>query len=163
MWWQEALLNHVAVEKSFSAYSNMTTCCMCACPVAQSCPTLCDPMDCSPPRSSVHGISQARILERVALSYSRGSPQIRDVSCTGRWIPYCWATWEAPMPPYFSLFISMEITYFLEVLYETLAIYRQGQVLLPLLPGHACQWHSAPLGGTYMLFQSTCSGVKMVI
>lgn len=40
------------------------------------------------------------------------------------------------MTPYFSLFISMEITYFLKVLYETLAIYRQGQALLPLLPGH---------------------------
>ena len=35
--------------------------------VAQSCPTLCDPMDCSPPNSSVHGILQARILEGVAI------------------------------------------------------------------------------------------------
>ena len=41
--------------------------------VAQSCPTLCDPMDCSPPGSSVHGILQARILEWVAISFSRGS------------------------------------------------------------------------------------------
>ena len=41
--------------------------------VAQSCPTLCDPVDCSPPGSSVHGILQARILEWVALSFSRGS------------------------------------------------------------------------------------------
>ena len=39
--------------------------------VAQSCPTLCDPMDCSPPSSSVHGIFQARILEWVAISFSR--------------------------------------------------------------------------------------------
>ena len=39
--------------------------------VAQSCLTLCDPMDCSPPGSSVHGTSQARILEWVAISYSR--------------------------------------------------------------------------------------------
>ena len=38
----------------------------------QSCPTLCDPMDCSPPGSSVHGILQARILEWVAISFSRG-------------------------------------------------------------------------------------------
>ena len=37
--------------------------------VAQSCPTLCDPMDCSPPDSSVHVIFQARILEWVAISY----------------------------------------------------------------------------------------------
>ena len=42
--------------------------------VAQSCPTLCDPMDCSPPDSSVHGIFQARILEWVAISFSRDLP-----------------------------------------------------------------------------------------
>ena len=41
--------------------------------VAQSCPTLCDPMDSSPPGSSVHGILPARILEWVAISFSRGS------------------------------------------------------------------------------------------
>ena len=46
--------------------------------VVQSCPTLCNPMDCSPPGSSVHRISQARIMERVAISYSRGSSQSRD-------------------------------------------------------------------------------------
>ena len=46
--------------------------------VAQSCPTLCDPMDCSPPGSSVCGILQARILEWVAISFSRGSSQSRD-------------------------------------------------------------------------------------
>ena len=40
--------------------------------------TLCDPMDCSPPGSSVHGISQARTLEWVAVSFSRGSSQPRD-------------------------------------------------------------------------------------
>ena len=39
----------------------------------QSCLTLCDPVDCSPPDSSVHGILQARILEWVAISFSRGS------------------------------------------------------------------------------------------
>ena len=42
-------------------------------PCAQPCLTLCDPMDCSPPSSSVHGIFQARILEWVAISSSRGS------------------------------------------------------------------------------------------
>ena len=45
---------------------------------AQLCPTLRDPMDCSPPGSSVHGISQARTLEQVAISFSRGSSQPRD-------------------------------------------------------------------------------------
>ena len=46
--------------------------------VAQSCPTLCDPMDCSLPGSSVHGIFQAIVLEWIAISFSRGSSQPRD-------------------------------------------------------------------------------------
>ena len=46
--------------------------------VTQSCPTLCDPMDCSLPGSSVHGILQARILEWVASPFSRRSLQPRD-------------------------------------------------------------------------------------
>ena len=46
--------------------------------VAQSRPTLCDPMDCSLPGSSLHGILQARVLEWVAISFSRGSSQTRD-------------------------------------------------------------------------------------
>ena len=57
------------------------------CSVAQSCLTLCNPRDCSRPGSSVHGTSQAKILERVAISFSRVSPPIRDqtfLSCTGR-------------------------------------------------------------------------------
>ena len=52
------------------------------CVSAQSCPTLCDPMNCSPPGSSVHGILQARILEWVAISSSTASswPRIEPVS-----------------------------------------------------------------------------------
>ena len=46
--------------------------------VTQSCLTVYNPMDCSPPGSSVHGIFQARILEWIAISYSRGSPQLKD-------------------------------------------------------------------------------------
>ena len=46
--------------------------------VAQSFPTLIDPMDCSPPGSSVHGIFQARVLEWVAIPFSRASSRLRD-------------------------------------------------------------------------------------
>ena len=46
--------------------------------VAQLCLILCDPMDCSPPGSSIHGISQARILEWVAVAFTRGSSWSRD-------------------------------------------------------------------------------------
>ena len=55
--------------------------------VAQSCLTLCNPVDCSPPGSSVHGIARARTQEWVAISFSRGPSQPRDqahVSCIGR-------------------------------------------------------------------------------
>ena len=68
---------------------------------AQSGLTLCDPMGYSPPRSSVHGIPQARILEWVAIFFSRGSSQPRDqthvscISCIGRQILYHCTTWEA--------------------------------------------------------------------
>ena len=47
-------------------------------PARELCPTLCDPMDCSPPCSSVHGIPQVRILQWVAMPSSRGSSWPRD-------------------------------------------------------------------------------------
>ena len=53
----------------------------CTCSVAQSCSTLCKPMDCSLPGSSVYGILQARILEWVVISFSLGSSQPRDKTC----------------------------------------------------------------------------------
>ena len=56
----------------------------CVCMHAKSfqwCPTLCEPMDCSPPDSSVHGILQARILEWVAVPSSRGFSQPSDGTC----------------------------------------------------------------------------------
>ena len=54
----------------------------CACAQSlQSCLTLCNPMDCSQPGSSVHGILQARILERVAIPFSRGSSWPRGWTC----------------------------------------------------------------------------------
>ena len=60
----------------------------CGCLVFQSCPTLCDPTDCSPPGSSVHGVSQARILEWVVIFSSKETSRSRDqtrVSCIGRY------------------------------------------------------------------------------
>ena len=68
---------------------------------ARSCLTVCDSMDRSLPGSSVHGIFQARILEWVANSFSRGPSWSGDrthvswVSCIGRQILYHWASWEA--------------------------------------------------------------------
>ena len=61
------------------------------------CVRLCDPMDCSPPGSSVPRILQARILEWIAVSFSRGSSRTRGQtcgSCICRQVLYHWATWE---------------------------------------------------------------------
>ena len=68
------------------------------CVLSSSVVSLCDPRDCSPPDSSVHGISQAWMLEWVAISSSRGCSRPRDqtrISCIGRPILHHWATWEA--------------------------------------------------------------------
>ena len=67
--------------------------------VTQACPTLCNPMDYSPPGSSVHGILQARTLEWVAISFSRGSSWPREwtqASCIAGRFFTIWATREAP-------------------------------------------------------------------
>ena len=68
------------------------------CLVTKLCLMLCDPVDSSPPGSSNHGILQARMLEWVALCFSRGSSQPKDRTCiswAGRWFLYLWATWQA--------------------------------------------------------------------
>ena len=73
------------------------------CVHAQLCLTLCNPMDCSPPGSSVHGTLQARIVEWVAISFSGGSSWPRDgthipwVSCISRCILHHNASWESPL------------------------------------------------------------------
>ena len=67
--------------------------CVCVCMlVTQSCLTLCDPMDCSPLGFSVCGILQTRILEQVAISFSRGSSSSRDQSHIS-----CWQADSSPL------------------------------------------------------------------
>ena len=71
------------------------------CSVIQSHLTLCEPMNCSLPGSTVHGIFQARVPDRAAISSSRRFSQHRDetcvpcISCIGGWFLYHWVTWEA--------------------------------------------------------------------
>ena len=93
----------------------------------QSCPILCDLMDCHPPGSSVHGILQARILQGVVVPSSRGSFQPRDwtpvscISCIDRWIPYhlhhlrdpgCYIQWTNSWAPKNSM-LDKEICFIL--------------------------------------------------
>ena len=80
--------------------------CFCCCLVIKSCPTLWHRTACSPPGSFVQGISQARILEWVGVSFSRGSSRRRGqtcIFCFGRWILYHWTAREAAFLPLSSL------------------------------------------------------------
>ena len=89
---QETCLGH----QGSSTQSVCVCVCVCVCAwVVQSCPTLCDLMNYSPPGFSVHGILQARILEWIATPFSRGSSRPRDrtlVSCTAGRFFTVWAT-----------------------------------------------------------------------
>ena len=73
------LLNKHLLSSNWVSLSSKTLPVPCYCAKSlQLCLTLCDPMDCSPPGSSVHGILQAKILKWVAISLSRGSSCPRD-------------------------------------------------------------------------------------
>ena len=83
-------MQHIIINKNYQDLSEkgadkihkIGSCCCCL--LSKSCPTLLQPVDCSPPGSSVHGLFQARILEGVAISFSRGSSWSRDqtsISC----------------------------------------------------------------------------------
>ena len=92
---------HWGLLSDLSESQNPKICCRL---VAKSCPTVCRPMDSSPAGYSVHRIPQARILEWVANSSSRGSSQPRDrthIFCIDRTILYSCATREAPTQDYY--------------------------------------------------------------
>ena len=105
---------------------------------AQSRPALCDPEDCRLPASSVHGISQVRILDWVAISSSRGSSWPRDqtwvswISCIGRWILYHWTMWKALTPAVSTAFSHHPASSIVSLRDNLLALYFHP--LLPLLP-----------------------------
>ena len=95
---------HVCMHVCVHACMSMCACaCACVCVLLlQSCPTFYNPMNCSPPASSVHEILQARILVWVTMPSSRGSSGPRDWTCLLQLLPcrrilYCWATGEAPL------------------------------------------------------------------
>ena len=118
---QNSISSHYVSASGLKTFLDI---CVCACVcvlVTQLCPTLWDPMDCSPPDSSVHGILQVRILEWVAILFSRGSSQPRDWTggsfIAGRFLTI-WATREA------WLFISM--------------IHMEPFLKIPLLGGTKC-------------------------
>ena len=98
-WYSSNLQNIVETARAvISDFTVLAQCPQCACSVTQPCLTLCYPMYHSPPCSSAHEISQARLLEWVAIFSSRGSSQLRDwtciswISCIDRQIIHHWAT-----------------------------------------------------------------------
>ena len=73
---------------SHNPFATVSLVCFVLFKVTQSCPTLCDPVDYSPPGSSIHGILQASILEWVTISFSRGSSQpLNSITLTSEWHP----------------------------------------------------------------------------
>ena len=79
--------------------------------VTQSCPTLCDPMDCSLPGSSVRRIFQARVLEWVAIAFSRGSPWPRDWTWLSHTVGRRFTVW-ATREDHLNLITSQSTTAF---------------------------------------------------
>ena len=134
----------ITLPEMISPLMFLILCCFCLFVVdlvTQLCLTLWEPMDCSPPGSSVHGISQTRILEWVAISYSRGSSRPRDgtriscdscISCVGRQILSCWV----------SHWVPSRVAYLLSNTVRSLIV-----PVFPYLPPLLRQW--APRGLDY--------------
>ena len=104
---------------------------------AQSCPLLCDPMDCSPPASSVRGIFQARVLEWVASSFSRGIFPIQESNphLHTRWILYLlsnlgspskmsWKVWKCKL-----LFCNLKMLHYSKQVQDVFSILKNGSIV----------------------------------
>ena len=97
------LVNYCMHTRTYSVFA----CCF-NCSVM---PNSCGPMDGSLTGSAIHGISQTRILEWVAIPFSRGSSPPRDrncISCIGRWSLYHCTTWKAQIYIYIYMYVYMQ-------------------------------------------------------
>ena len=103
--------------------------------VAQLCPTLCDPMDSSLPGSSVHGILQARILEWVAIPFSRESSWPRD-----------WTRVSRASGRFFTVWVAREVQWHMLLLLLLLLLSRFSHVRLCATPETAAQQAPRSLG-----------------
>ena len=111
------------------------------CLFTQSCPTLCTPMDCSPPGSSVLGILQTRILEWVAILFSRGSSQELNLGLLHcRWTFYCLSYQSSIIGPGNSMVNRNKVVIFrkpitLPYLVHIATISLQSKCRLSVFPG----------------------------
>ena len=107
------LKNALILEKDTKIYNDGLSECMHECLRAKSllpCPTLCDPMNRSPPGSSVHGILQARILEWIAMPFSKGSwRDLQGIFLTQELNPHLFFFYIAEAPPGKPLLVRMPI------------------------------------------------------
>ena len=96
-WWtgKPGVLQSMGVQRVRHDWATKLTELIVCVLIVQLCPILWDPMDYRPPGSPVHGILQARILERVVIPFSRGSSWPRDRTLHWRWILYCLSHKEA--------------------------------------------------------------------
>ena len=120
---------------------------------AQLCPTLCDPMDCSSPVSSVHGIHQA-ILEWVAIPFSRGSSQPRDgtwVSCIAGRFFTIWATREV-WATRTSSFSTLKAT----VLFQNSLPLLTSSNLVSACPNYLYTYHNQTINNSHFSVIITC-------
>ena len=132
------------INKKFALlqYSSVLCCC-CCCLIAKLCWSPCDPIDCSPPGSSVHGISQARILGWVDISFSRGFFQPGDqthISC----IADGFFTAEPPGNPSYVI-LAFKCC---EIYWATQSCWQQEQRKHPL---HWFTWFFPPDFSAYLL------------
>ena len=135
--------------------------------VTKSCPTLFDPVDCSPPGSSVHGISPARILEWVAVLFSRGSSPSRNQTC----VSCMWADSLESEPPGKPMFVLKDPQFLFSSLVPLTAHDRsllrparsQHRILLLLLFSHSVvsdsviPWTAARQASLSFTFSKACS------
>ena len=104
----------------------------------QSCPILCNPMNCSLPGSSVHEIFQAGILDWIDISYSKGSSRPNDetcisfTSCFGKQILYLCTTWKPSDEIELQFVFVFDIFYttFLNVCFEKILFYKYYYIIL---------------------------------
>ena len=110
------------------------------------CPTLCDPMDCSPPGSSVHGIFQARILEWVVTPTSRGSSWPRDVTCVSylSWIGSRFFTTSTGSPTICLWKWKVLVAQLCPTLYDPIDYSLPGSSVHRILQAKILEWVAIP-------------------
>ena len=115
---------------------------ICCCSLfAQSCPTLCNPIDCSPPDFPVHRISQAKILEWVAISFSRGSFRSRDHTCISCTAGGFFTTEPPGKPMYLSVSMKVKVKFLSRVrLFATMDCSLPGSSVHEIFQAIVLEW-----------------------